>query len=115
MGAAFYSRKWENVQDRNHGFLQLTKTGAGYGPGFDELAKDYIDKNGYVRYWDDEAKAPFLFDGSTFLSYDDEESIKHKCQYIQDEDYRGIFYWEHTCDKSKVLLNAIHVNMHSCK
>jgi chitinase len=33
MGAAFYSRKWENVQDRKHGFLQLTKTGAGYGPG----------------------------------------------------------------------------------
>ena len=32
MGAAFYSRKWEDVPDRYHGFLQLTKTGGGYGP-----------------------------------------------------------------------------------
>lgn len=107
MGAAFYSRKWEDVPDRYHGFLQLAKTGGGYGPNYDKLADEYIDKNGYVRYWDDEAKAPFLFNGSTFISYDDEESLAHKCAYVKREDIDGIFYWCHSGDTRGVLLRRI--------
>lgn len=107
MGAAFYSRKWEDVPDRYHGFLQLTKTGGGYGPNYDKLADEYINKNGYVRYWDDEAKAPFLFNGSTFISYDDEESLAHKCAYMKREDIGGIFYWCHSGDTKGVLLRRI--------
>lgn len=107
MGAAFYSRKWEDVPDRYHGFLQLTKAGGGYGPNYDKLADEYINKNGYVRYWDDEAKAPFLFNGSTFISYDDEESLAHKCAYVKREDIGGIFYWCHSGDTKGVLLRRI--------
>lgn len=107
MGAAFYSRQWDQVQDRYHGFLQYTKTGGGYGPNYDKLAEAYIDKNGYVRYWDDEAKAPYLFNGSTFISYDDEESLAHKCAYVKENGIGGIFYWCHSGDKSGVLLKKI--------
>ncbi len=107
MGAAFYSRKWEGIQDRNHGLLQICKNGGGYGPGFAELKADYVNKQGYTRYWDDEAKAPYLFNGSTFLSYDDEESIREKCEYIKREGYGGIFYWEHVCDPTGTLLGVM--------
>ena len=108
LGAGFYSRKWENVPDVNHGFLQLTKTGGGYGPGFTVLDNEYINKNGYVRYWDDEAKAPWLFNGSTFITYDDQESLRHKATYVLSEGYGGIFYWEHGSDPSGKLLDAIY-------
>jgi chitinase len=107
MGAAFYSRKWENLKDRNRGFLQMAKAPAEFGPNYGALLKDYIDKNGYVRYWDDEAKAPFLFNGSTFISYDDEESLVCKCKYIREQGYGGIFYWEHSCDTTGTLLKVI--------
>lgn len=107
MGAAFYSRKWENIKDRNHGLLQISKQGGGYGPDYDCLAEQYINKNGFIRYWDEEAKAPYLFDGSTFISYDDEESMTYKASYVKKEGYAGIFYWEHKCDKTRKLLNAI--------
>jgi chitinase len=107
LGAAFYSRKWENIQDRNHGFLQISKSGGGYGPDYSVLKTEYINKNGYVRYWDDEAKAPWLFNGSTFLSYDDEESIACKCDYVKKEGYGGIFYWEHRCDPTGTLLGVM--------
>ena len=111
MGAAFYSRQWKDVQDRYHGFLQYTKEGGGYGPNYDKLAEKYIDKNGYVRYWDDEAKAPFLFNGSTFISYDDETSLGYKCDYVKKEGFGGIFYWCHTGDTSGVLLRKIGSKM----
>ena len=107
MGAAFYSRKWDDVPDRYHGFLQLAKTGGGYGPTYDKLEEEYINKNGYVRYWDDEAKAPFLFNGSTFISYDDAESLTHKCEYVKREGIGGIFYWCHSGDPKSVLLRTI--------
>ena len=76
-----YSRKAEGIQDRNHGLLQICRKPIGYGPDYSVLAKEYINKNGYVRYWDDEAKAPWLFNGSTFISYDDPESMRCKAQY----------------------------------
>lgn len=111
MGAAFYSRKWEDIKDVNHGFLQISKCGGGYGPDYGDLVENCINKNGYTRYWDDEAKAPWLFNGSTFLSYDDEESIRYKCEYIKKEGYGGIFYWEHKCDPSGRLLTVMHENL----
>ena len=111
MGAAFYSRKWENIGDRNHGLLQISKLGGGYGPDYGDLEAGYINKNGFVRYWDEEAKAPWLFNGSTFLSYDDEESIRHKCAYIKEHGYGGIFYWEHKCEPGGVLLKTMYESL----
>lgn len=111
MGAAFYSRKWEGIEDRNHGLLQICKYGGGYGPDYTELVEHYVNKNGYVRYWDDEAKAPYLFNGDTFLSYDDEESLRLKAEYVKQEGYGGIFYWEHKCDATGTLLETLYQNI----
>ncbi len=111
MGAAFYSRKWENIADRNHGLLQISKNGGGYGPNYGELAANYINKNGYIRYWDDEAKAPWLFNGSTFLSYDDPQSLKEKSEYVKREGCGGIFYWSHAGDSTHTLLKTIYDTM----
>lgn len=84
-----------------------TGTG-GSGPAYAELEANYINKNGYTRYWDDEAKAPYLFDGSTFLSYDDVESLQHKGAYILEKGLAGIMYWQHGCDHTGTLLGAIY-------
>ncbi len=111
MGCAFYSRKWTEIQDRNHGLLQICKYGGGYGPDYGELSTEYVNKQGFVRYWDDEAKAPYLFDGSTFLSYDDPQSLKLKAEYVKEKGYAGLFYWEHKCDKTRVLLDTLHHNL----
>ena len=108
LGAAMYSRMAEGIQDRNHGLLQICRRPIGYGPNYAELARDYINKNGYIRYWDDEAKAPWLFNGSTFISYDDPESMRCKARYVLDHDYGGVFYWEHRGDDTGTLLSALY-------
>lgn len=108
IGAAFYSRMWKDVPNHNNGLYQMTYGSGGYGPDFTKLMEEYIEKNGFVRYWDDEAKAPYLFDGSTFITYDDEESLHHKCQYVNNNKLGGIMFWEYRCDASQRLLNAIY-------
>ncbi|SFF16900.1 chitinase [Paenibacillus catalpae] len=108
IGAAFYSRKWSGVPDRNNGLHQMAGSTGGYGPSFTELDADYINKQGYIRYWDNEACAPYLFDGSTFISYEDEQSIRCKCEYVMSQGLAGIMFWEYSCDKTHRLLDAIH-------
>lgn len=107
LGAAFYSRKWDGVPDVNHGLFQKAVTIGQYSAGYTDLKKDYINKNGFTKYWDDEAKAPYLYNGSTLISYDDPASISAKCEYLKREGYLGIMYWEHGCDPSGELLDAI--------
>ena len=107
IGAAFYSRRWDGLPDVNHGLFQMAQTVGQYGPGFTKLEEEFINKNGFVRYWDEDAKAPFLFNGSSLISYDDEESIRLKCEYLKAEGLRGIMYWDHGSDPSRKLLTAM--------
>lgn len=107
LGIAFYSRKWTGVPNRNNGLFQMSGSTGGYGPGFNELKESYINKNGYKRYFDKEAKAPYLFNGEEFISYEDEEAIHHKCEFVKTNGLGGVMYWEFSEDKSKTLVNAI--------
>lgn len=108
IGAAFYSRMWKDVPNLNNGLLQMAPAAGGYGPSYTDLCKNYINKNGYKRYWDDEAKAPYLFDGSNFITYEDEESLRNKCNYVMSNEISGIMYWEYGCDNTHNLLNALY-------
>ncbi len=49
--------------------------------------------NDWTRYWDDQAKVPYMTNGEYFLSYDDEESIELKAQYIVDNNLGGTIIW----------------------
>ena len=108
IGAAFYSRRWDGLSDVNHGLFQMAQTVGQYGPGFTRLENEFIGKDGFVRYWDDDAKAPYLFNGSSLISYDDPESIRCKCEWLKKEGLLGIMYWDHGSDPSRALLRAMH-------
>ena len=103
MGVAFYSRMWTGVPNVDNGHMQMADSTGGYGPGYGELVKEYINKNGYTRYWDDDAKAPYLFNGNTFISYDDEDSIKAKADYVKENGLCGLMYWEYCLDDTFTL------------
>ena len=105
LGAAFYARRWEGVPDVNHGLHQPAKTVGMGGPHYRELVDRFINR--FTRYWDEQAQAPWLFDGSTLISYDDPQSLRAKCAYIKRENLLGIMYWEHGCDPTRELLGVL--------
>lgn len=106
VGLAFYSRMWKNVTNENNGLWQKAEPGD-YGPSYHDIAEQYLNRNGFIRYYDKECEAPYLFDGNTFISYDDEESIAAKCAYVKQMGLGGVMYWEHSCDKTRTLLSSI--------
>ncbi|MBQ3762974.1 MAG: chitinase [Clostridia bacterium] len=108
IGAAFYSRRWDGVPNVNNGLFQKAETVGQYGPNYHTLVEKYIDKDGFTRYWDGEAQAPYLFNGSSLISYDDPASLKAKCEYLKRAGLMGIMYWEHGSDETKTLLKALN-------
>lgn len=107
IGTAFYSRCWKGVPDRENGLMQMAETTGGYGPDYSVLAEHYVNKNGYERHWDEEAKAPYLFNGSEFISYEDEESIRWKLGYVKEQGLGGIMFWEYSQDEGHTLVSVM--------
>ena len=104
VGAAFYSKKWSGITGGENGLAAATEAPVAYGPGITALEEEYINKNGFRRYWDETACAPYLYNGDTFITYDDEESIKKKCELILEENIGGIMVWELGGDRKQTLL-----------
>lgn len=51
---------------------------------------------GWVRYWDDACKVPYLYNSTTkqFISYDDEQSVQQKVAYLLSQGLGGAMIWE---------------------
>lgn len=115
LGLAFYGRGWGNTQGAGPEQSGTALNGTGYGLGtweggvFDywDIRTNYEGKNGYVRYYDEQARVPYLSDGSTFISYDDMQSIREKLSYARDKKLGGVMFWEFSGDKNKELQTVI--------
>lgn len=64
--------------------------------------------NGVTYYFDEKACAPYLIDeNGVFYTYDDEVSIKAKCEYALEKQIAGVMIWEVGEDESLTLLKTI--------
>lgn len=108
IGAVFYGREFADVQAQGRGLYQHYGKYRGEHP-WPQLKADYIGKQGYVRYWDADAQAPWLWNAQTrhFISYDDAQSIAAKAAYVKAQHLGGIMYWEQTLDPQGELLHAL--------
>jgi chitinase len=109
LGVPFYGRAWAEVEPANNGLFQVGKE-AKIHASYNEIAEGYLNKNGFIRYWDSKASAPYLWNETirTWISFDDVESMKLKCQYVRQRKLRGIMFWEYSGDHSQDLLRAIN-------
>lgn len=108
IGAAFYGRMWENVPPADNGLYQSGKFKAGVD--FKNFDKKIPESQGFIRYWDDTAKAEYRYNAAQklFVTYDDKRSLALKTQYAIDQKLDGIMFWELTNDThSNGLLDAI--------
>ena len=103
IGIAFYGKGWQMQSTDNNGLYRRAIQPA-RGGGFTYLKDSLINLNGFGRYWDGRAKAPYLFntDKKIFISYDDEKSVKKKCKYVKKHHLAGAMFWEYNSDKKRI-------------
>lgn len=94
IGAAFYGRMFENVQDSLFGLYQQGKFKRGIpNKNFSTvLSRD----SGFVSHWDSLAQAPWSYNPAKklFVTYDDKRSIGLKTKYAIDNGLGGIMFWQ---------------------
>lgn len=97
LGVPFYSRGWTAVGTANNGLYQ---SAAGAAPGTWEAGVDDYKvatqrlSTGFVRYEDAAAGAAWLFDGTTFWTFDDPPIMAAKAEYARQNRLGGIMFWE---------------------
>lgn len=107
MGMPLYGRVYNQVNNLNNGLYQPF-TGGGSAKSYAELEANYVNKNGYIRFWEADSKVPWLFNGTQFISYDDQESIGYKTSYLKSMGLGGAMMWELSHDPNKVLVSKIY-------
>jgi chitinase len=121
LGIAFYGKEVIASNGANNGLGQPillpkpTERGifSKLGSGFTSIKENFINNNGYSYFWDDDAKAPYLFNSETnsFITYDDEQSTKLKSIYAKENNLAGVFFWEYFNDPAHYLLNVINTEL----
>lgn len=108
IGAAFYGRMWEAVEDSSaglyrHGKFKTTVASKNFestlAPG-----------SGFISYWDSTAQAAYSYNPAKklFVTYDDKRSVGLKTQYVIDKGLGGIMFWQLVDDAyDNGLLKAI--------
>jgi chitinase len=117
LGVPFYGKGKAVKSSGNNGLYQIPapmrqwfEGGIFYGGGYTYMKDSLVNQKGFVRYWDAESKTPYLFNAEkkVIITYDDEESMKLKCDYILNNKLGGIMFWEYSSDQKHYLLNVIN-------
>jgi len=106
MGVPFYGYIYKSVGNLNNGLYQ-SYSGAN-SISYANIEGNYLNATGYVRYWHSQSMVPWLFNGSTFISYDDAQSMGYKAAYINSKGLGGAMMWELSQDPNRVLLTALY-------
>ncbi|MGH8824231.1 MAG: glycoside hydrolase family 18 protein [Jiangellaceae bacterium] len=115
VGIPYYGRGWTGVTGGGNG---LFMPAAGPAPGTWEagvedfkVLQSLVDQ-GFTEHSDPDAGHAWLFDGTTFWTFDNVEVIEQKTRYIRDERLGGAMVWSLDGDDADATLTkAIHAGL----
>lgn len=105
LGVPFYGYLYSGVSDGGAGLYKTFSGGSSIS--YDQILKSYLTNSGYTKYVHADAKVPWLFNGSVFISYDDETSMEAKAAYVKQTGLAGVSIWELSQNRGGQLLNAL--------
>lgn len=108
VGIAFYGKKVAVPEDATKG-LGDSALGQLRGHGYTYIKDSLVNQGNYVFYRDSIAHAPYIFNSQTneFITYDDEWSVRAKCEYVRRNRLGGVMFWEYSSDPKEYLLDEI--------
>lgn len=103
MGIPFYGYQWREVKPANSGLFQPGKAVSDDKP-YREIRKL---QSSYALFRNARSRAPWLYDGANFWTFEDPISVAYKCRYAAGKKLGGIMIWELGADTAEsTLLSA---------
>lgn len=109
LGIPFYGYLYTGVSGEGNGLHQRFQKAASIS--YDNVLSNYLCSSRFSKHVHPDALVPWLFDGSSFISYDDEASIAAKAQYILQNQLAGASIWELSQNRAGQLLQALTRNL----
>ena len=108
LGVPFYGRAWEGVSSPEGLYREGRPPSQRIDSSHPSLAA-LVGREGWVREWDAAAQAPFLWNEArkTFVTYEDEESLRLKSRYVREKGLGGVMFWEYHADRTGALLDTL--------
>ena len=105
IGGAFYGAK-QTRSKTSTGYTDWKSSGS---ISYTNIKKSYMNNDDYECFYDTNCQAAYILskDKLTFISYDNIQSMKAKCEYVLKTGAAGIMYWQNGQDTTGDLVNAI--------
>src|SRR5690554_1059982 len=111
-GLAFYGVRQQRTFNTS---TNTWSTWAATSPSvfFPEIQSSYLNNPDYLEFFDNVAGVPYLVkkDGTIFISYDNERSIRLKSEYVIEHGLGGLMFWEYGADTSGTLLQQMRTSL----
>lgn len=105
LGVPAYGRMWRQVSGSD-GMGQRAGTSGNKTLTFSEVCQ--LEAEGYTSYWDEDAQAAWYYNGSNFVSAENETSLKAKMQYVLEQNLLGTAVWSWNSDADGAMLEIMN-------
>jgi len=102
LGVPLYGRAFTLMNANNNGMGAAAKTTSFQGPytredgfmGYNEICEEATNLEApWEEVFDKDHQAPYMYRGDSWISYDDELSLKIKAEYAYDQGLAGVMTW----------------------
>lgn len=109
VGIPFYGYIYNNITGGGTGLYKAFSGGSSVS--YDKIVSAYLTNSAYTKYLHSTALVPWLYSGSSFISFDDEVSVTAKANYIASNQLAGAAIWELSQNKDGRLIGALVNNL----
>ncbi|KAL5728796.1 chitinase [Ranunculus cassubicifolius] len=102
LGLPFYGHGWRLVNANNHGIFSPANGPASDGYGYGGI-RDFIADNSGTTVYNSTFVTDYCYAGTTWMGYDDTQSISTKVTYAKGKALLGYFAWHVGADRNSLL------------
>lgn len=110
LGMPFYGYQYTIEQGTANGLYSPFSSAKSIG--YHKLAEGYLGNPQFQSFFHETARVPWLFDGTTFITYENEASIAEKTAFALSQGLAGVGAWDLSHDKNAVLLKSAYNTLH---
>lgn len=109
MGIPFYGKGWAGCP--GEGQYESCTGSTAFGTwengifDFSDIENNYVNRNGYVRHWNEASKTPYLYneEQQIYMTYNDQTSMKYAASMVKTLDLAGVMSWDISGDRNGTL------------
>lgn len=100
LGIPAYGRMWRQAPSDGEGLGIKAGTSGNRTLSYGDVRQ--LESDGYARFYDEQAQAAWWYNGTNFVSAEDEQSLRYKARWAMDQSLLGVAVWAYAHDDGSI-------------